>query len=916
MATIGDVTIRIGASTKQLEYQLKKAEKSLQATATKLQNIGTNLSLGVTAPILLAGGASFKMASNVEESLNKVRVAFGDSAKGIENFTDTTLTSFGIAKGSALDMAAFFGDMATSMGLPQDAAAEMSKALVSLAGDVASFKNLPIGEVQTALGGIFTGETESLKKMGVAMQEENVKAYALAKGITKLYKDMSLAEKTTLRYQYVTDALKNSTGDFARTQDGAANQMRIMQESTKELAASFGAILLPIITPIIAKANELLKSFRELSPETKKTIVILAGIAAALGPVIIILGQTVTAVGALQIAWVKMGAGLLTVGKGFAGLGVALPVLAAIGAAVYVIYKNWDSVVKIMKDVGNYFIDLYNESVILRASIQGIVLAFKQIANVVRLVFDLIINVGKLAIDSLVLGFSTVGKLFKAVITGNFKDIPDIISGAYSKGFNNAENALNRLGNDFEKFSNTSLDNTKSAINNTFSNEPIARFGNSVKEVFKDVKQLTGLSNLLGGVKTENKAPVGVLKTKTENTTTSNLNTNFEPVKKEALTLQQEISNLKQRIEKLSLAYQKTPTTGILNEINKQVDLLKSKERTLENSEALIQRLSGERVEVQPLEILPPVESLDTSLSNIGSYVSSKLSGIGEKLSKALTPTFNTSSFSEFTNSLNGQLSNLERQFDNGLLSGLEYDQQRLQLLNETLTRLRADGFGELSKEVTDVKDKINNIGGGGFEQLSNSVGKINSSLSTVGNVIGTLGKAFNDFTQAQIDKIDAKEQKEIESIKNSGLNEEEKQKRISEVEKKAEKERRAAQRRLAISNKLQSIFSATVSMFQGIASALALGPAGLPLIPFITGLGLAQIAAIAATPLPSLAIGTDYVRSDGLAELHRGEAVVPASVVGGGFTGGGRMELHSVIRGNDIHLINEQNKQRAYRMK
>jgi hypothetical protein len=142
--TIGDVTIRIGASTKTLNRDLRNAERALQQSAAKFQAIGSSLTLGITAPLALIGGASFKMASDFEESLNKVRVAFGDSAADVEAFAKTTLSSIGLAEGSALEMASLFGDMATSMGLTQPAAAQMSKSLVSLAGDLASFKNINI----------------------------------------------------------------------------------------------------------------------------------------------------------------------------------------------------------------------------------------------------------------------------------------------------------------------------------------------------------------------------------------------------------------------------------------------------------------------------------------------------------------------------------------------------------------------------------------------------------------------------------------------------------------------------------------------------------------------------------------------------------------------------------------------------
>ena len=94
----------------------------------------------------MAGGAAIKLASDFEESLNKVDVAFGKSSAEVKNFAKTTLTQFGIAEGSALDMAALFGDMATSMGITRNEASLMSTSMVGLAGDLASFKNIGIDQ--------------------------------------------------------------------------------------------------------------------------------------------------------------------------------------------------------------------------------------------------------------------------------------------------------------------------------------------------------------------------------------------------------------------------------------------------------------------------------------------------------------------------------------------------------------------------------------------------------------------------------------------------------------------------------------------------------------------------------------------------------------------------------------------------
>ena len=293
--------------TRELEVQQsqwtqygEKAEaagKKISNVGDKITNVGKTLTAAITAPLIAAGAASFKFASDMEESINKVEVAFQNSSDIVKEFAQSSLTSFGISEGEALDAAATFGDMATSMGLSTEAAAEMATSLVGLSGDLASFKNIGIEEANTALKGIFTGETESLKTLGIVMTETQLAAYALENGITDNVSAMSQADKVMLRYQFILDSTKNAQGDFARTSDGAANQMRIFTEGTKELATSFGQILLPIGTKAVTKLNELLDSFNALSDEQKENILRWAGIAAAIGPVTLVIGKVTSTVG-------------------------------------------------------------------------------------------------------------------------------------------------------------------------------------------------------------------------------------------------------------------------------------------------------------------------------------------------------------------------------------------------------------------------------------------------------------------------------------------------------------------------------------------------------------------------------------------------------------------------------------------
>lgn len=288
-----ELKVRITGDAADLDLALSDAQKSLVAFSKKAAEMGKTMSMYVTAPLLAAGAASIKMASDFNESLNKVDVSFKSASGSVTEFAKTSLKTYGIASGTALDMASNFGDMATSMGLGVGEASKLSTSLVGLAGDMASFKNIRIDVAQTALNGIFTGETESLKRLGIVMTEANVKAYAFAQGITKQYDSMSQAEKVMLRYQYVMSVTKNAQGDFARTNENAANQMRMFGEGVKQLSAEIGQVMLPAVTSITRAANNMITGFSGASEGTKGFVVALGLIAAGTGPLLFLVGTIV-----------------------------------------------------------------------------------------------------------------------------------------------------------------------------------------------------------------------------------------------------------------------------------------------------------------------------------------------------------------------------------------------------------------------------------------------------------------------------------------------------------------------------------------------------------------------------------------------------------------------------------------------
>lgn len=296
----------------------KKWGERLSTLGNTMSKIGGFTTKYITTPVLAAGTASVKFASDYNENLNKVDASFKDSADVVKEWAKTATESFGLSENAALEATSLFGDMGTSMGLTTEQAAEMAISLTGLAGDLSSFKNIGISEAMTALKGVFTGETESIKELGVVMTETNLKEFA--DGLGLVYDEMSQTEKVTLRYQYVLDKTENSQGDYIRTSDEAANSLRTMKAEAENLAVAFGEEILPTITPLIQSATELIQKFGELDEETKQFIIKALAISAAAGPVTKGLSAVSSAAGTVATYGGKLMTAVAGSGSALAGL--------------------------------------------------------------------------------------------------------------------------------------------------------------------------------------------------------------------------------------------------------------------------------------------------------------------------------------------------------------------------------------------------------------------------------------------------------------------------------------------------------------------------------------------------------------------------------------------------------------------
>ena len=310
---------------------LRALSEGFKKVGDKLTDAGKKLSR-LSAGIVAAYTAAAKLGSDYEENLNKIDVAFGDSADAVKAWANTTRDAFGMSKVQATESAAAFGALAKGVGFAEESAADMSTTLAGLSADLGSYFNVEVEEAAGALEGIFTGNAVALKRFGVVMNDVNLKAFAEQQGL--VWKELDQTQKTMVRYQYVLEATKDAQGDFARTSSGLANSSKVFKAALQDLATSIGTVLIPIITPLIQKAAELINKFNDLSPQMQKAITIIGLIVAAAGPLLLVLGSVSKAIGAV----------IGVIGMLNAPIAIAIAAIAALVAIGITLYKNWDTI--------------------------------------------------------------------------------------------------------------------------------------------------------------------------------------------------------------------------------------------------------------------------------------------------------------------------------------------------------------------------------------------------------------------------------------------------------------------------------------------------------------------------------------------------------------------------------------------
>jgi hypothetical protein len=366
---VGSLIVRIkadlsefSANIKKVQEELKKVSSDFQKAGEKISKTGKDLTKFVTTPLIGIGVAATKMAMEAVESENLFSESMGRMADSAREWSEGLRDQLGLNAYEVRKNVGTFNVMFDSMGIGEQKAYDMAKGLTQLSYDMASFYNLKPEEAFQKLQAGITGEAESLKRLGILVDENTIKTYAYQNGITKQGEELTQQQKILARYGAIMEQTSKAQGDLARTMDSPTNQLRIMQEQAKNLAIEIGNKLIPVFQKIMSRVSDAIKWFSNLSDEQKDLAIKIAAVAAAIGPLMLGIGKIISGIGsAIKVIGV-LKAVLLTAFGNPVILAIAA-VAAAIGAIVILVGQYQKKINSIKDEIIKGFEEERDESI-------------------------------------------------------------------------------------------------------------------------------------------------------------------------------------------------------------------------------------------------------------------------------------------------------------------------------------------------------------------------------------------------------------------------------------------------------------------------------------------------------------------------------------------------------------------------
>lgn len=369
----------------KLKDGVDKADKGMTLLGESIKKVGTSMTKFITLPLVGLGTLSVKNATDAEEMINKFSVVFGKSTDDVKKWSYEYARSVNRAGGDIMSFLADIQDLLVGFGATKEEGAALSKEMLKLGMDLASFKNLSDAEAIEALTGALLGQTQRAKTLGKVLNENN---YAIAMenmGLKGKFQNLTELEKLQVRYTSMLLQSTHALGDAKNTHESFINELKGLKGAIAEMTTNFGEIVLPMLTDFIRKIKEIIYWFADLSKPAKIVVMVLATLLAVLGPLLVIVGTLTVKITLLITIFGGFGAAMVAI---MPPVLAVVAVITALALLAPLIIKHWDKIkgffvemFELMVYKVKLFIDIFTRISVL--VYDSIVAPFRMAYNVV-----------------------------------------------------------------------------------------------------------------------------------------------------------------------------------------------------------------------------------------------------------------------------------------------------------------------------------------------------------------------------------------------------------------------------------------------------------------------------------------------------------------------------------------------------
>ena len=531
--SVGFLTIAFGADLRGFEKAMKKAQRNIKRFGDSMQRTGKNLTRNITLPVIALGSVAVKTFMSFEQSMLKVKAVSGATDAEFKTLTETAkklgastmftasqvadlqfeLAKLGfssqeinastesilqLSQATTHDLAESGAIVASTMKSFSMEASEASKVadIFALASSNAAMDMTKLSVAMPSVGATASAigvDLEELTAQMMVLADRGIEASTMGTHLRKIFVELSTKgisfqdamekiNNSTNKVKTATDLfgkrafaagliladntkqtnlyenqLKNATGTSKRMADimdsGTGGALRRLKSAMEGVAIDLGQMLIPLFEKLMNIVQKGINFWKGLDNKVKSTIVTLGLVAASIGPILTIVGSLTSAF-ALLLSPVGLVVGGLVAGG-------------------ILIVKNWGKIKKPLVETINYFIDLYNESMLVRGAVNLIVAGIKNTWAAAKFAFGLIFKLGQNVFDGLKDKVTSLGKIIKGALTFDREEFLEGIMDygkALSKTF--LENT-DVVKEETKKFGKEIADNYKEALDKTLSREKI-----------------------------------------------------------------------------------------------------------------------------------------------------------------------------------------------------------------------------------------------------------------------------------------------------------------------------------------------------------------------------------------------------------------------------------------------------------